>query len=656
MYSVLIQNQKTIESFNEYRPLFMDALNSGEIGYCRWFESGKTIDTAVPGLKDLTEGKKEWRAIIVRVFDESSMREYKTDPENPYDFMYYIKREKEETLEEYREDTPVPLVRLTHVLGGVPAPELEFTKEMVSEEGKAPVMVFKPKHNPEKERLYRELVEQYKFDGVAPSEIILISLQASPVEDVRKEARAYWNSKQEIKSSEFWKRNKYPGGCRFVRYEYKQEGAVRKTADLFKFWNCVLMFATNTVDPSSLQGYRLYKTSVDIDKEALLYTLQEKADKLQGSRLYVDNEIKRELEKRMNKKSDAPVYRKEIDVPMEFPEHKDVTVSTAEFGLCPRTNLIEIRDWNHLKDRADTELTGIYKKADRALGESAERMRRESETDDLNILPVDKYTMQDVDEELDRLFDDILERQNALSASRSRNRQKTEEAAGKVKDKMATRVDKERALSIAVLLLMIAIVGCVPALVFAYKFSMGRFYYAFVFLGMIFLLLVITELIVLLLQRDSLVKKIDEFNDNMEGEVLTLTEDIGLFSKFVSDMVTYARGCGFKKVLRRRSVTVDDEYDKLKKHMKAINFFSDKVKKWGESFYLSINFDKEVREDYSLDVDIPPSENALYTFDSKRDFDIPMNESGLEVVSPFEFISKLRIEREELFDNAGSPD
>lgn len=656
MYSVLIQNQKTIESFNEFHPLFLEALNNGEIGYCRWFEAGKTIDAALPGLKDLTADKKEWRAIIVRVADESSMRSFEADPQNPYDFKVNIERKGPISLEEYKEDSPIPLVRLTHMLGGIPSPELSFEKDVVEEEGMAPVMVFKPHHDSEKEKAYRELLKHYRFDGVPPTDIILITLSPAPDEDVKKETENYWSTKNEIRSSEFWKRNNYPGICRFMRYEYKQEGAVRKNADLFKFWSCVLLLAKNNVDPSSLQGYRLYKVGVEIDTEALFRIFQEKADRLAGCRLFIDNEIKRDVEKRLSGKSTAPIYAKEIEVPMEIPANTDVTVGVDAFGLCSKSENSELKTWNVLRGEAENTVTRIYKKADRALGESAERMRQYSSYTDADIVPIDKYTMQDLDEELDRLFDNILERQNALSASRSRNRKKSSEAAGEVKDNLLTRIPAPIAVEIALIMLGLAFVGCIPAAIFSFRFDMGKWYYLLFFIVMIVVVLVAAEIIVLLMQREELLKKIDNFNNEMENEVEELTQDIGLFSRFVSDMVSYSRGSSFKNILRRKKFALNDEYDKLKKHMRAVSYFGEKLKKWSDSFYLPVVMNREVKEDFSIDADIIPQNNDFYTFERNKEYTIPLNESGDMVTSPFEFLGMMRIEREELFDNAGSND
>ena len=44
----------------------------------------------------------------------------------------------------------------------------------------------------------------------------------------------------------------------------------------------------------------------------------------------------------------------------------------------------------------------------------------------------------------------------------------------------------------------------------------------------------------------------------------------------------------------------------------------------------------------------------MYTFEEGQEYNIPLNESGDFVVSPFAFVSKLKIRREELYEDERS--
>ena len=72
-----------MEAFSQYQPLFAEAINSGRIGVCKWIEAGTTIDTALPEIGNLTDDKKEWRAVIVRYIDDNCMAAFESDVRNP---------------------------------------------------------------------------------------------------------------------------------------------------------------------------------------------------------------------------------------------------------------------------------------------------------------------------------------------------------------------------------------------------------------------------------------------------------------------------------------------------------------------------------------------------------------------------------------------
>ena len=47
----------------------------------------------------------------------------------------------------------------------------------------------------------------------------------------------------------------------------------------------------------------------------------------------------------------------------------------------------------------------------------------------------------------------------------------------------------------------------------------------------------------------------------------------------------------------------------------------------------------------------PPQYNPMYTFETGKEYQVPLNESGERVISPFGFVRKLEIIREELYED-----
>ena len=135
MYSVIIQNKRTMESFGQFHPLFSETLEKGEVGICQWMEAGTTVEDALPELINLVEGKESWRAVIVRIQDEEDMAVQPAARMNPYDF--YENADGDGKIRE----NPVPLVRLTHMLGGMPVPETRFEARIVESDRMNPKVI-----------------------------------------------------------------------------------------------------------------------------------------------------------------------------------------------------------------------------------------------------------------------------------------------------------------------------------------------------------------------------------------------------------------------------------------------------------------------------------------------------------------------------------
>ena len=325
MYSVVILNSPTSEAFAEYHPLFLEGLKNGNIGLCKWNEDGMTIDTALPELRELTDDKEDWRAIIVRFADEEPMAGFKSDHRNPYDF------DEIDSWEEIITESSNPLIRLTQMLGGVPMPEKRFQSRKIIEPDKAPRMVYEPVDDSERDASYRALSRKYEFDGKQPTSIILITLRRGyrPEDNID----ASWEYHKESYSSNFWKHNHYPSICRFLVYDFSVAGPVQKTADEFGFWTSVMLMALNRIDSSTLQAYRLYAIKPTFDKEDMEETFQRTIDRLRLSRKTIRESMKRESIAQISSEPELPDYGYEVSVELDLPRRKESEVSGKGFKM-----------------------------------------------------------------------------------------------------------------------------------------------------------------------------------------------------------------------------------------------------------------------------------------------------------------------------------
>lgn len=652
MYSVLIQNQSTMESFHEFHPFFMEEILNNQIGVCRWIESGNSVDTALPELCEMTGDKEHWRAIIVRVTDETEMQATKADPNNPYDF-------NEENVSGGLSESSVPLIRLTHILGGVPSPPVEFVETEKVQENRVAQVVYKPVKDEAKEKAHEALEQKYKFNGKRPTEILLVTFHRKGHQTEAVKTEFVWTNFLELNSSEFWRRNNYPSACRFLKYDYEELGPIQRNADLFNFWMSVMLLAGNDINPSSLQGYRIYNIHTDFDREKMAHTFQAKVDMLVGTKSYIGMEIRRDQEEKASIDETAVMdftHVEGLEINVDISRDTVLEVSDKEFGICGKTSGEEANKWEGMKGVAESNLDELYKRADRELEKGTDRMRLRQHIEDEDVKPINHFQEEDIRKELDGLFIQILNSQSELEGLTKQNREGLCKKAEAVKKNIVCRIVGTGARTILTVILIILALCCIPG-IFIRLIKIGSVIIPSLLLTAgLAAFYAAAEFVVLKVQHVKFKRKINDYNEEMENIWEDLENCTRNLTDFVRDVVSYSRGYDYLNILEHKNYTTGYIYDALQRHMKATNLFLEKLRRWSRAFYMDTNFNPETRDNFRIDIELSPQNNYLYTFENGKEYVVPLNETGEEVISPFEFVKKFNIDREELFDHAGTDD
>lgn len=638
-----------MESFHEFHPLFMEEILNNRIGVCRWIESGNTVETALPELCDMTSDKEYWRAIIVRVTDEKEMQEAKADLNNPYDFDAY------KSLPVVLEESSVPLIRLTHILGGVPSPAVEFKEMEKVQEDRVTQVVYKPVKNEANERAHVALEKKYKFNGKRPTEIVLVTFHKKKYRQESSKIEFVWTNYLELDSSEFWKRNNYPSACRFLKYDYEEMGPMQRHADLFNFWMSVMLLAGNDINPSSLQGYRLYNIRTDFDKKKMARSFQEEVDTLVGTKNYISMEIRRNREERASIDETAVMdftHVEGLEINVDVSRNTILEVSEKEFNLCGKTTGEDGNKWEGMRGVVESNLDELHKRADRELEKGTDQMRLRQHMEDEDVKPINHFQEEDIRNELDGLFVQILNGQSELSGLTKHNRTGMGEKAGTVRKTIVSRITGSMALKIAGVILLLLVVCCIPS-VFLQQTKLGpTLLPSFLVIAGVILCYILIELGVLKFQHSVFRKKINDYNEEVEKIQEDLENCTKNLTNFVRDVVSYSRGYDYLNILEHKHFSTGYVYEALQRHIKATNLLLDKLRRWSKAFYIDTNFHPETQDNFRIDIDLAPQNNYLYTFENGKEYVVPLNETGEEIISPFEFVRKFNIDREELFDHA----
>lgn len=644
-YSVIIQSQKTLESFAQYQPLFAQAVREGTVGVCKWIESGTTLDTALPELAGLTDDKQEWRAVIVRYEDDERMAAFETDPRNPYDFL--VNRDGGEQMGE----SPIPLVRLTQMLGGVPPLEVQFRAEVVKEDRKAARTIYVPVEDKEREQAYRKLVRKYRYDGKMPSAILIITARDVRDRDEGSAGRE-WLAHRESDSSEFWKRNHFPSVCRFTAYDFQAQGPIQREADNFGFWYSVMLMAVNEWDSSTLQAYRLYTLDAVMDRAAMTESFQTLADRLRDARHCIQRSIRRDVEGGASEEQPLPEYRMEVPVAVQRPHMEDCLPQSRSFKLLSPGANSDVASWSSQKKRAEDVLTRSIRSAGRTLDQTADKIRGNCSLSEEEASPLNMYQEEDLQRELGEFYDAIVRIQGKLPGEDAAQDGEIQEAASAVRSYLLGRVMRKPALLSLLLAAALLALSAVPAVLDRVLYEVGSAYGIALVVGASALLVLLAALGVLVVQRVKLHFLVRKYVQRMKDAFNQLTERAGDYSDYMSGIASHARGSSYLNLSNRKKHRSTMEHSTKYRHLKAIGIMLGRLNRWSRAFRLDVDFSAP-RPETRLDVDlsVPPAQNKFYQFDAAAPHVVAVNSSGMNMESPYPFASRIEIVREELYDD-----
>jgi len=650
MYTVLIQSKKTMDCLQQFYPLLSENIEADNIGVCQWIESGATVDTAMPELYDLISRKRAWKAVIVcSEFDDVNTK-YPADPVNPYDFLENKDREGLTIVNEEIIDCDAPIIRLTHMLGGIPSPEPKFKATIIEPENRVPRMEYHPIDDDETEaqkRAYATWNEENMFRGLPPTEIILVKVRkASASQDMLSLVSSSWQVHTEADSSEFWKRNLYPHNCRFLVFDMDQRGVMKQQSDLFKLWIGILLISKNDIDPNVLQAHRLYSLNVLLNETALAESFQQTINKL--------NMAKYQLEKGMAKDEedisevDAPIPDYTIGVPVSFqlPKVSDIHFDSSAYGLTGGIGSEDMSSWETYSKNAKKELQVLIQSTDRTLDQAASRLRDMCEYSEADVIPLTQYQEEDFNVSLSQVYKEMIEQQESLPAKMSDVEENINEANEKVKDAIKQRMTG-RQVSFALGVAIITIILClIPGLFFSQSKAV---------VGIAMLIsagiIALAGLLVLIIQKSALVKLAKSFQMVFQDVIGELSHNASAFSDFLSSVASHIHGRSYLNIMKQKRQKRDGSYYFKQKHVKAIELFLSKLSLWSSALHIKVDVKSvdaiELIDEMAWDIDY----DSLYSFDVGKNFVVPLNHIGVDIESPFGFIERIEIEREEVYDN-----
>lgn len=648
MHSVIIQNKKTTDLFCQFNPLFMNAVNSGRVSICKWYEAGTTIETAIPELYDAIGDEEAWRAIVVHAVDDEEMSRFPASPLNPFDFSANFT----DADREYGESR-VPLVRLSQLLGGVPRPDIAFTKRLISTPGHPVRTAYDPQYHQQDEERYQALLEKYCLNAPAPSEIFFIGIRKGYSKEGFKHSLMRSGGNLTV-DEDFVARNRYPAGCRFVMYDMNKKGSAGYINDCFNFWASVLLLALNGRDCGSLQAYKIYKVSVDIDKVQLEKELTSAARDAISAKNYIDAQIAigmNDLEDDSNNVA-APYYQLAVEVPIgNEPLSSPVpeALPLDMYGQATASRNIDIGGW----DRAYREIQGNFKLVERTneriLDRTAMRIHGKCEYSEASVRPLNEYQLEALYEELDKDRDEISRLSAALPSGASPLAEEMERKSIEAKTELMVRASGRQVTWGLITEILLILLCMLPAFVLDYRLAeLNKVTILSVALVSV-CAVGLTTFAILAVQHGRLKKIIAAFNALVQKRLSEMLDDSKLYSRYLSKIASHMHGSSYLNTILRRQKKLVSEFAGLLKHKRDIESFLDTLHVWAKAHYLNYRTPVNVNTAIGFDTSIPASQNELFSLNTPSYEYIGVNGPGESIVTPLAFISKLNLTQEEVY-------
>ena len=649
MFTVLIQSKKTMNSLQQFYPILSESIEEERIGVCQWIESGTTVDTAVPELYEMISRKRAWRAIVVCGEHDEIGTKYPASLLNPFD---YLENEGRDglTIENGKiKDCEAPLIRLTHLLGGIPSPEPKFEPRIIESPERVPRMEYHPVENEEIDNIKKAYVEwnaEYAFQGLPPSEIVLVKLRSASVyANLYSRVNSSWKVHTEADSSEFWKRNLYPHNCRFLVYDMDKRGLLKQQQDFFKFWVAILLLSTNDIDPNVLQAHRLYSLNVILDEESLANSFQQTVNKLNMAKYQLEGSLEKDAENESDEEAKAPEYAINIPVSFQLPKASDIHFDQGEYKLTGGAGSNDLDVWEDYRRTANKELQTLVQSIDRTLDQASSRMRGQYAYAESEVVHLNKYQERDFTDSLAEVYEEMIRDQAALPTEITEIEERLDGANKVVREAIMKRVSRKQAF-FAVLVDTLVTVACVaPGLIDART----RLISLIVMLCSVGFFIV-AELIILVTQRSNLVGLSKDYEMVFQDTISEISHNASIYSDFFSNVASHIHGSSYLKIMRQKQIKRDSSYFFKKKHLKAIDLLLAKLSLWSSAFHIDIDLKSvdAVDDDTVNGIDF----DSLYSFDVGKDYVVPLNHTGVDISSPFGFIERFEIEREEVYDDA----
>ncbi|MBQ6836304.1 MAG: hypothetical protein IJO47_04560, partial [Clostridia bacterium] len=281
----------------------------------------------------------------------------------------------------------------------------------------------------------------------------------------------------------------------------------------------------------------------------------------------------------------------------------------------------------------------------------ADKMRELCVFTEEEVSALSKYQREDMTRETGNIYNKIVTEQGDLPTVKITSNKQMKAAAEAVKETLKGRVAEKPAYSVLGIALALILLFQLPSM-FVGKTS---FMSVLVSAAVMFLIVLFAVFINLSWQKAKLDTLMNRYNTLVKAAFARLIASASDYSTYLSDIASHSRGHSYLDLSGRKKHKMDNKHAVKYKHIKAINILLAKLRTWANAYHLRADLDNvDIDENVQVDISVPPAKSGMYTFETGNSYQISVNNSGVKIYSPFEFVEKLEIIREELYDDGNN--
>lgn len=672
MHTVIILNKQSSDLLKDFRFLYKPFVDEGTISFCDWNEAGTDLKSAVPDIYKCIKGKPDWRAIVLNT---DSMAVHTSGPvadeKNPFDFPGETVNDTE-----IPRESNVPMIRLSHMLCGYPVAtvknfekgfeyydektlkrvrvrESELTEDEVYQLSRRYRDRLKPIYldvpvSEEVKKAQDELNEKYEFSDNRPQELIFIATRKHK----KDEEHIYesWKTQFEMESSNFSSRNKYPNNCRFICSSITNAENSLYMKELTEFWVSVLTLAINRIPASSLQAYRLYKLGMEASEEELERLLNKRLNRMESVYDFVQERMKMKAELSFEE-DDILVPEQKIPVHFDGSSGKELYINTSKIGLsrdCPKDELFT---WIMEITEKKRQINQFLKAPRRAIDKASQHLKGRAESFFGDEYKMDQFQVEDLEAEIERLETNVLENSTSGLVDEAKFKEQIETVDKKVKKDIVSHIRRSTAVQVGCCLLLVYLLGFVPYWISAAKLGGSQFGSAVVVALAALAVAAAGGIAALFILRHRVRMSMEEYNHVIHTMVNNVNASADEFGKYFTAVCTYMKAQSIRAGIKLKSESISSAQFILRAHKQALKSSIERDEEVAASYGIRRVAEVEKNITSFFHEEKLPKDNALYYYETdKSDVGIPLNEAGDLVRAPYKFVAKLKLEREDLYD------